>query len=232
MDSYPPKSVSFSQHYQESPGDFDNQEIDEGDIVKSKPQGRSNAYFPLVNEAPESRARLGSRAGGTGQVQSDPLAKSECQIPAPHGTYTPPNGRIPVVEPILSTIEPTGDSGAPTPGSAAAMLSSLSKVEPPPPLHQSARTVAREASPSDEEDRDREGLEDSTTALLRKYTLERNGRPTSIHLGPSGEIMGSGWLSEILVCRHKKCSVTLEEDSITWRFLSRKDGGFSVSLLR
>lgn len=86
-------------------------------------------------------------------------------------------------------------------------------------------------SPSDEEEeegneeeQERAGLlEESTTALIRRYTMQRNGRPTSIHFGPSGEIVGSGWLSEILMTNHKKCSVTLEEDSITWRFLSRKD---------
>ena len=193
------------------------EEMDEGDIVKSKPQAKGSAYMPLVNEesftGEPPRERLGS-----GDRQEVSTHQSEQMINvAQEAVYKqpPPNGQIPTVMGITSAPE----SSAPKTEIA---------VEPEQGwLSSRIQDHIDTSSPSDE-DSDSKGLDDSTTALLRRYTMERNGRPTSIHLSPSGEIVGSGWLSEILISGHKKCAVTLEEDSITWRFLSRKDGEFGM----
>lgn len=243
-DSYQPEGISFSQHYPETSRDFDDQELDEGDIVKSKPSGKMNSYLPLVEDTQytdQPRERLGS--GGSCGVRTHPErqsgqstgSKTFCPpntsqgagrrgyVPTEVSNITqgagggggmPPNGGIPVAEVIV-------------PRESTRVSRSLSEQETGWSHEQATsrlQTKAEEEGDTSPSDEDSKGLEDSTTALLRRYTLERNGRPTSIHLGPSGEIVTSGWLSEILLSGHKKCSVTLEEDSITWRFLSRKDG--------
>lgn len=218
-DSYQSGGILFPQSY---PREFDDEELDEGDIVKSKPSGKANSYRPLVNDVSYTeeppRQRLDS-GGDSGVCVHQEQRDDQTPVPAvgaQGGGSKPPNGRIPLAVGITTHHEPTGVSRA---GSGAPMelLSDQNRS------WASREEDERDTSPSDEE-RDGKGLDDSTTALLRRYTMERNGRPTSIHLSPSGEIVGSGWLSEILISGHKKCSVTLEEDSITWRFLSRKDG--------
>ena len=215
MDSYQPKGIDFSQQYQ-SRGFDDPGELDEGDIVKSKPRGKMN-YMPLVNEPPpaaDERPTSGGMGAGSRNISASGgiERRQQQKYPGP----IPPNGQPPaVIEPTTTkttTKEPSPLGITPHDGADA--------KTPTRHLDLPERTPS---SPQSETESDR-GLDDSTTALLRRYTMERNGRPTSIHLGPMGEIVGSGWLSEILVTSHKKCSVTLEEDSITWRFLSRKDG--------
>lgn len=213
MDPYQPGSLLISHRYPGTSRDFDDQELDEGDVVKSKPA----AYLPLVNEGSHTDIPPRERIGSGGQVEvSSPQTPSVTQEAKGGYKPLPPNGQIPVAVGIASRVSSklvsrpgTGGSGF-TPSELEPCLST--RVED-----------HIDTSPSDE-DSDGKGMEDSTTALLRRYTMERNGRPTSIHLSPSGEIIGSGWLSEILISGHKKCAVTLEEDSITWRFLSRKDG--------
>ena len=139
--------------------------------------------------------------GGTSGVEK----KQQSKVGA-----IPPNGQIPVIQPAVLPHEPSP-------------IALTLNEGPNSGTGQPTGDSEKDDHPQSETESDR-GLDDSTTALLRRYTLERNGRPTSIHLGPMGEIVGSGWLSEILVTGHKKCSVTLEEDCISWRFLSRKDG--------
>lgn len=216
MDSYQPEGINFSQHYQGATRGFDDEEeLDEGDIVKSKPTAK---YLPLVNEVPEReqyRGRLGSPGGSGIGAQSGGWGSSG----GGSGTEQqnkqfPPNGQVPIMEsPHELPQAPTkpNDSLGRDSGIVLAVAAGR-EDERSDPLEDPTET---------ETDKD---FEDSTTALLRRYTMERNGRPTSIHFGPGGEIVGSGWLSEILVTGHKKCSVTLEEDCISWRFLSRKDG--------
>lgn len=223
MDSYQPESLPFSQHYSETSPSFDDrEEIDDGDIVKSKlgPRGKMNSYLPLVNvnDAPslgESRASATSSGVCGYQGQFGPPERGAAESIAPSLSKNqglPPNGIIPVVEPVHPHLELTP---APSQASELAPLGSdhpaglVGRDSPPGPPTKTGKGL---------------NLEDSTTDLLRRYTMERNGRPTSIHFGPSGEIVGSGWLSEILVTGHKKCAVTLEEDAINWRFLSRKEG--------
>lgn len=231
MDSYQPESLLFSHGYPGTSRDFDDRELDEGDIVRSKPQPGA-AYLQLVNEDDSHtdtppRQRLGS--GGKSKTcthqdrQYEQLSTGCPQTPqvaqgAAEGGYKPlpPNGQIPLVVGIASHMSSSSVSRT---GSGGTMLIPSEQE----PCWSSRVEDHIDISPSDEES-DSKGMEDSTTALLRRYTMERNGRPTSIHLSPSGEIVGSGWLSEILMSGHKKCAVTLEEDSITWRFLSRKDG--------
>lgn len=218
MDPYQPENLFSRPPYSGTPQGF-AEELDEGDIVKSKPQAKGSAYLPLVNEdsfTDESpRERLGS-----GEVKGVHIHRSE-QTADPQalgvGHKQPPNGQIPKVMGITSNPDSSSSSSA---------LKTEIAIEPEPNWPSSRIQDHIDTSPSDE-DSDSRGLDvDSTTALLRRYTMERNGRPTSIHLSPSGEIVGSGWLSEILVSGHKKCAVTLEEDSITWRFLSQKDCEF------
>ena len=240
MDSYQPEGVPFPRHRLEASlglgvEDRREEELDEGDIVKSKPKGKAssgNPYLPLVNE------------GGAGSVREAGAIEQAASSPG----YVPPNGRIPAVQSILPDIKPTLVSASP--GSAAATLSSAlastatatattMEVGGATVTATATRRGGREPASLSDEEEEEEGneeeqeraglLEESTTALIRRYTMQRNGRPTSIHFGPSGEIVGSGWLSEILMTNHKKCSVTLEEDSITWRFLSRKDGEFVLA---
>lgn len=217
MDSYQPEGINFSQHY--GPSGFDGvEELDEGDIVKSKPRGKLNSYLPLVNEVPQQedvREKPRSRDDGEISVQSGGRGISGANKRQQSKTGPIPlNGQIPAIE---SAIIPHHQ---PSPSITAGASLSSSKQR----SGQSMGEVENaDDHPHSETESDR-GMDDSTTALLRRYTLERNGRPTSIHLGPTGEIVGSGWLSEILVTGHKKCSVTLEEDCISWRFLSRKDG--------
>ena len=212
MDSYQPKGLPFSQHYPGTSRPFEDpdREEDEGDIVKSKP--KSNPYLPLVNE---SALRGEETPKGRGEGAQGYQHSQEVHV----HVKEPPNGRIPIAESIMSSSETGGGSGAGvTLGSAG-----LGSAEKPPPPQQATITTQKTKDGDGASEDDKENIEVSTAALLRRYTLERNGRPTSIHLGPSGEMVGSGWLSEILVTNHKKCSVTLEEDYITWRYLSRKD---------
>lgn len=244
-DSYQPKGLPFSQHYPGTSRDFDDEELDEGDIVKSKP--KPSSYLPLVNEPPyrgeeasdgrgegaegyHARQKHGGRQSEEISVVSGVSSEISCPLPL--------NGRIPASASVSATAAPrdrgleprSSGSGGQHPGNEPTPLQTSSTTTTstaPPPLASSAASARANPQADDEEeeeDEDRRDLEESTTALLRRYTMERNGRPTSIHLGPSGEMVGSGWLSEILVTNHKKCSVTLEEDYITWRYLSRKDG--------
>ncbi len=236
-DTYQPKGLPFSQHYPDTSPAFDDREEDEGDIVKSKPKVTS--YLPLVNEAPHrveeasERRREGGQGFQTRQRQeiSDQRGREKISLSSERNSEVPPNGRIPAVEsitPALQSDRKSSSGGGTSLGVGLGVGSGSGgkrpgKSESTPPSQASA---LEDASSGDKEGEGKAGLEDSTTALLRRYTMERNGRPTSIHLGPSGEIVGSGWLSEILVTSHKKCSVTLEEDYITWRYLSRKDCEF------
>ena len=251
LDSYQPEGVGFSsQHYPGAAGAFveDPGEVDEGDIVKSKPQGKINntSYLPLVNEVPRedelmerlgggggggAGERVGGRSGG-GNKRSSSSGSSSGRVHQKQTTQQstfppPPNGQIPSMG-GESAILPHQSSSSAIAGSGGRPGPGLTAGEPQGTTRTSlaGRGVAnpQEEEEEEEEEEGDRGLEESTTALLRRYTVERNGRPASIHLGPMGEIMGSGWLSEILITGHKKCSVTLEEDSIRWRFLSRKEG--------
>lgn len=228
MDSYQPKGITFSQHHPETSRSFDDQELDEGDIVKSKPRGKMNSYFPLMNdEVPHTedpRERLDSRDSDSRPHHTDAdLRRSPVETAqkpdqqSKKESIPPPNGQIPVAEPISTQCKPmlvtrsVGIGGDQRGADQSTVGAAVGGEGDEDDLPQSE--IASD-----------KGLEDSTTALLRRYTMEKNGRPTSIHLGPSGEIVGSSWLSEILMTGHKKCSVTLEEDCIRWRFLSRKEG--------
>lgn len=213
LGSYRPEGISFAQHSsEETPPGFEDPELDDGDIVRSKPRNKQNPYLPLVDETPYTKQPegLGDRShvyteGGVSEGE-----KSACGPdikPPSHsqgvGGSVPPNGRIPAVDSIGGRRE-----------SPSTTSSSVAKR---------GLGGGAEEEEGTEGDTITEDLEDSTTALIRRYTMQRNGRPTSIHLGPSGEIVGSGWLAEILVTNRKKCAVTLEEDCITWQFLSRKE---------
>ena len=68
------------------------------------------------------------------------------------------------------------------------------------------------------------GFEDSTTALLRRYTAERNGRPTSIHLTSKGEIDGASSLMDTFRVVGKLYTVTLDEEQLSWVATGKKDG--------
>jgi hypothetical protein len=209
MDPCQPKGHVFTHHYPDTTRDFDDRELDEGDIVRSKPRAQSGAYLPLVNESYSDELpheAVGRSTEVYGHREADSAQLLDIQ--------EPPNGQIPMAVGIASHPIPASGGSGRTYIPLREELDMSMRIED---------HVNDDAPPSDD-DSDSKGLDDSTTALLRRYTLERNGRPTSIHLSPSGEIVGSGWLSEILISGHKKCAVTLEEDSITWRFLSRKDG--------
>ena len=211
LGSYQSEGISFAHHSSEeaSPG-FEDPEPDDGEIVKSKPRNKQTSYLPLVDEAPYSKQPdLDERSHVYSEGEVSEGEKLSCGPDGnPHSHRqgvegaVPLNGRIPTVDSIGGQCEssPIASRGV------------------------TKRGAGGGAEKKQEEDGDgMDDLEDSTTALIRRYTMQRNGRPTSIHLGPSGEIVGSGWLSEILVTNHKKCAVTLEEDCITWQFLSRKE---------
>ncbi len=59
-------------------------------------------------------------------------------------------------------------------------------------------------------------FEDSTAAILRHYTPERNGRPASFHLSSSGRPRDEPAMTDIFRVAGKECMVTLEDDLIKW----------------
>ena len=59
-------------------------------------------------------------------------------------------------------------------------------------------------------------FEDSTVAMLRHYTPERNGRPASFHLSSSGRPREEPAMTDIFRVAGKECMVTLEDDLIKW----------------
>jgi len=84
-----------------------------------------------------------------------------------------------------------------------------------------------------ENEQDQESIHGgSTTALLGDYQEVRRNRrvpqssqSSAVPLGLPGDVLcSSGGLVEVLVVGHKKCSVTLEEESINWQVLSRQSG--------
>lgn len=72
-----------------------------------------------------------------------------------------------------------------------------------------------------------EGIEDSTTAILRHYTHTKNGRPASFHLSPTSGRGDPITMSDIFRIGGRECVVTLEEDHIRWNrrhSLGKKSG--------
>ncbi len=61
-----------------------------------------------------------------------------------------------------------------------------------------------------------DAFEDSTAAILRHYTPERNGRPASFHLSSSGRPREEPAMTDIFRVAGKECMVTLEDDLIKW----------------
>ena len=92
--------------------------------------------------------------------------------------------------------------------------------------------LLRESTPrtESENEQDQESvLGGSTTALLGEYQEVGGNRKASqssaMSLGLPGDVLcSSGGLVEVLVVGHKKCSVSLAEESINWQILSRKSG--------
>lgn len=223
MDSYQrPEGMNFSPlgHYSDSPQVLSDEGMDPGEVVKSKPRGKMSSYQPLINEAPcveelhedvnsdDRRKEIKSHLNYQHGSQKPPSEK-ESREQSGSGDALPPNGTISE----FVSLEVHVESGI---GDADSSDKKTYKFD----LGSRATKKTLETK-GESEDR---GLEDSTTALLRRYTMDRNGRPASIHLGPSGEIVSSGGLSDVLLLGHRKCSVSLEEDSVNWRYISRKEG--------
>ncbi len=61
-----------------------------------------------------------------------------------------------------------------------------------------------------------DNFEDSTAAILRHYTPERNGRPASFHLSSSGRPREEPAMTDIFRVAGKECMVTLEDDLLKW----------------
>ena len=225
MDSYQPEShLPFARRYPDSPLGYQPvRELDEGDLVRSKPRGIMN-YRPLNSddgkdesfERYDSTCTVETTPGysehrGHGDEQSE-THKSASKILEQtqrviDSSRIPPNGGLPGFNSVSSQLGETLEDEETIKFDLGKMYGAGGSIEP---------------IQEDENDSDK-ALEDSTTALLKQYTTKRNGHPTSIHLGPSGEIVGSGWLTDILMMGHKKYSVSLEEDSISWRVLSQKE---------
>ena len=80
-----------------------------------------------------------------------------------------------------------------------------------------------------------EGIEDSTTAILRHYTHEKNGRPASFHLSPSSGRGDPVIMSDVFRIGGRECVVTLEEDHIRWNrrhSLAKKSGEKETQSIR
>lgn len=78
-----------------------------------------------------------------------------------------------------------------------------------------------------------DNFEDSTAAILRHYTPERNGRPASFHLSSSGRPRDEPAMTDIFRVAGKECMVTLEDDLIKWsrRIAPGKQSGESCVCL-
>ncbi len=243
--SYHPESLDFNKHQRFSDPE-DGGALNE--VVRSKPiaytSSSSTSHRPFINNenAPssasscESRERQDRSSTGVGDrgynnyvsSPSSSLISSSSQKTPQHtnmvtGTHTinkpggskvtegrhfvPPNGSIPVVSTLSLNAKGTLASDSEKKSGYDSLTSNdLLKLD--------LGTLEGDSQGD---------ADDDTEALL---SIEREGRPSSIYLGPStGDMIegSSGCLEDTLVMGHKKCAVTLEQESITWRFLSRKE---------
>lgn len=209
MDPYhQPDALPFTQqHFTDPSPDFESQDFDSGDIVKSKPR----SYMPLTNETNDSE--------GEGEGIMENPSRSYPSGSA-SGSLLPPNGSI-------SLLTGSASLGHTSTTAAQGLSREPSLIEEKRKLDiNNPALVDRECGRNDFDDDDI--VDDSTKALLGEDNSQqrRSGggtRPSFIHLSSTGGIGDSGELVEILMKGSKKCSVLLEEDRITWKFLTRKD---------
>ena len=223
------------------------------EVVKSKPRGKVNSYAPLVNDTTHRRECL-ERQGSSKEEASGSNVSHQYRLSSVGGHQTPgistgseytsskdgnssvssgsasvsanPQSSLPAV---LPTSKDSGEAGRGNLNSAGD--EELIKID----LSAEGKAIrSRNTSSSlseSENEQEQEELGGSTTALLGDYegggsrSSSQISRPTCVPLGLSGDVLcSSGGLVEVLVVGHKKCSVSLDEDCISWQILSRKSG--------
>ncbi len=236
MDPYQPEGLNFSSRYSADVRDSYSEEErpfdPEDEVVRSKPRGKLNSYAPLVNESPHRKEWL-ERQGQLDEETAKHSVHQDQTSPgvSPPSTYTPSQGsgissKLPTMILTTSGAVNTNDHSGPV------------LKEEPIKVDLSVPSLARDrlkksATPESETDQEQDGeLGGSTTALLGEYQeggvsrqSSSNSRANCVPLGLPGDVLcSSGGLVEVLVVNHKKCSVSLDEDCISWQILSRKSG--------
>lgn len=249
MNSYQPEGITFSQHYPDGMSRaYEEPDIDPDEVVKSKPASRvnKNSYLPLLNESSriedwterpksyrsETATYTGSQTykqGAENPLGTSPTTSYPQEVDSPsYDLSDTVVSKIPARVDIHPTAAPTAtnDENDQGKGSSHEGDDDFVKVD----LGASLLAVPERdfSSPQTESENEQEGgLGGSTLALLGDYDRSgtRGSRPTSINLGLPGDILCSpGGLVEVLIVGHKKCSVSLEDDCISWKILSRKSG--------
>lgn len=247
MNSYQPEGISFSPRYPDGVTRSFEADIEE---VKSKPRAKANSYIPLVNESTHREERQeryrrealtrttsqmykqkSSDSGNQcGMSTSCPQELSWNQCPLSDNDLSKSPTRLDVHSLATRTALNNGN------GSEKGVHldyndgdDDLVKVDlgaPSLAVSESDVTTSQTESENEQECM----MDDCKAALLGDYQPRgRNGsrrsRPSSISLGLPRDILCSpGGLVEVLYVGHKKCTVSLEDECISWQILSRKSG--------